>query len=240
MTNDSEEKPATATNATWATAILIAGLLGWLGYSFPPKTWRIPDSMANIGPLSPPAEQAKLAAKEYENLWKNTLLKFGLAGAGIGLVGIFVNRGSNWGSTIVTLLCGAVAGLAAGSLGLMLRRHLDLDHPLPLISAEMRPLVADSAVFALVSVLLLVPVAVFIAMRPDKSERHKAAPSILAGVLTGLLVPVSGAFLFPEANLSRYPLDQLVVTAFWFAALALFTVLLFVFSSPKKPKTQVV
>lgn len=74
----------------WIVAILATGIIAWLGFSFPPKVWRIPDELANVGALSPKADQDKLAVVNNENMWSNTLLKFGLAGSALGLIGFFL------------------------------------------------------------------------------------------------------------------------------------------------------
>ncbi len=104
----------------WAITLIVASLLSWFAYTHPPKTWRVPDSMANIGPLSPAPEQAKLAANQNSNLWNNTLLKFSLAGLGMGVCGfvLFSNRlGTHLPAALWTLISGMLAGLAAGAWG---------------------------------------------------------------------------------------------------------------------------
>ena len=33
----------------WIVAILSTGMIAWLAFTFPPKVWRIPDELANVG-----------------------------------------------------------------------------------------------------------------------------------------------------------------------------------------------
>jgi hypothetical protein len=224
----------------WSLAILVAGVVGWLAYSYPPMAWRVPDSMLHIGALSPASEQAKLKAVENANLWKNTLMKFSMAGLGLGVVGIILNArnfGRRWPAALGTLISGAVSGALAGTLGLLLRQYLDLDHPLPLVSADMRPLLADGLVFSLISILLLVPVSVLLLFQPLKSDRHKAFAVPLAGVLTGLLVPIAGAMLLSGyTNTSFFPPTGVGLTVLWFAAMAIFAVLVVAYHGHKPNK----
>lgn len=216
----------------WIVAILATGIIAWLGFSFPPKVWRIPDELANVGALSPKADQDKLAVVNNENMWKNTMLKFGLAGSALGLIGFFLlgDARNGMGAAVTSLICGVIAGLAAGALGLLTRRYLDLDHPIPMISEQARPLFCDMVVFAILSVILLIPISFQLLFQASSSERGKAYSLPAAGILTGLLVPVSGAMVLPGyTNTSQFPPAPAGLTAIWFAVLAVLTLILVVF-----------
>ncbi len=216
----------------WIVAILATGIIAWLGFSFPPKVWRIPDELASVGALSPKADQDKLAVVNNENMWKNTLLKFGLAGSALGLIGFFLlgDARNGIGAAVTSLICGVIVGLAAGAIGLLSRRYLDLDHPIPMISEQARPLFCDMVVFAILSVILLIPISIQLLFQASSSERGKAYSLPAAGILTGILVPVSGAMVLPGyTNTSVFPPAPAGLTAIWFAVLALLTSILVVF-----------
>ena len=216
----------------WIVAILATSIIAWLGFSFPPKVWRVPDELANVGALSPKADQDKLAVVNNENMWMNTTLKFGLAGSAFGLIGFFLlgDARNGIGAAVTSLICGVIAGLAAGAIGLFSRRYLDLDHPIPMISEQARPLFCDMVVFAMLSVILLIPISIQLLFQASSSERGKAYSLPAAGILTGILVPVSGAMVLPgHTNTSQFPPAPAGLTAIWFAALAVLTLILVVF-----------
>lgn len=230
----------------WTLAILLAGLAGWLAYTYPPMQWRINDPvLLNIGALSPASEQAKLKAVEDANQWKNTLLMFSMAGLGIGLVGLILNArnlGQRWPAAVTTLLSGVIGGALAGALGLLFRRYLDHDHPLPFVSAQMRPLFADGLVFALISILLLLPVSVLLLFQPLKSDRHKAFAVPMAGVLTGLFVPMASALLLSGyTSTNTFPPVGIDLTLMWFACMAILTAFIVAYHGhrPDKASTSV-
>lgn len=227
---------------TWAIALGVASLFAWIGYNYPPIHWRIPDDMTHIGALSPPEDQARLRAVEEANRWKNTLLKFSLAGAGIGLAGALLYASSiakNVKPVVATFISGLLAGAAAGAIGLVVRIYLDKDHPLPLVSDEMRPLFADSVVFCIASIVLLVPVSVLLMMHrsPDLRQKAKAVP--LAGLLTGMLVPMSAAMvLSAHSSTSFYPPRGGDLTFIWFVVLGAVTLLLLSMADRKNRSAQ--
>jgi len=219
-------------------AIGLACVLAWSGYSFPPKTWRIPDDMSNIGALSPKADQDRLAVTVNSNLWSNTLLKFSLAGLGLGTAGLIFairNFRKHGVMAVVTLLSGLAGGAAAGSIGLIVRKFLDLEYPLPFVSDASRPLVCDSAVFVIISTLLLIPIFVLLFFHGTGKDRNRAFSIPLAGMFTGLLVAFLGATILPSAtNTSFYPPAGHDLTLVWFGTLALVTLVLCVFRGSKQ------
>lgn len=224
-------------NGHLSAAILVASLLGWLGYSYPPVAWHVPDSMLHIGALSSASDQAKLAAVEKANLWKNTILKFTLAGLGIGLCGLVLHAralGHRWLTGLLTLVSGPLSGAMAGVIGLMIRQYLDRDYPIPLINDASRPLFADIVVFSVISAFLMAPIAVLLLCQPVKTDRHKAFAVLLAGVLTGLVVPLLGALMLSGyTNTSIFPPAGTGLTAIWFATMALITLVFVVFMGSK-------
>ena len=40
-------------NTRWLLAISMVGLLAWLGFTYPPKHWGIPDELAGVSAMSP-------------------------------------------------------------------------------------------------------------------------------------------------------------------------------------------
>ncbi len=216
----------------WIVAIVATGIIAWLGFSFPPKVWRIPDELANVGALSPKADQEKLAVVNNENMWNNTLLKFSLAGSAFGLIGFFLigSARNGIGAAVTSLICGVIAGLAAGAIGLLTRRYLDLDHPIPMISDEARPLFCDMVVFAILSIVLLIPISAQLLFQSNSFDRGRAFSLPLAGILTGLIVPVTSAMILPGyTNTSQFPPAPADLTAVWFAVLTVLTLILVVY-----------
>ena len=227
----------TISRGRWIVATLAIGIIAWLAFTYPPRVWRVPDELNHIGALSPKEDQDKLALVNNSNMWKNTLLKFGLAGSVFGLIGFFMpgdSRGGR-GAAVVTLASGVISGLTAGVLGLLTRRSLDADNPIPLISSEARPLFCDIVVFTILSVVLLIPYAIQILFNASRNERSKSFSVLLAGLLTGIVVPVICAFIWVE-NTSVFPPEPAGLTALWLGTLSVFALIMIVFTG-KRTKT---
>jgi hypothetical protein len=229
---------ASVNNTRWVLAISMVGLLAWLGFTYPPKHWSIPDELASVGALSPKKDIDKLNAVMDANAWKNSLMKFGVAGSLIGLVGFFL-LGKSCGtisSGIAALVAGVLFGLAAGAVGLVTRRYLNLDHPIPLISQESRPLVCDVIVFSIVSILLVMPIFLWLILHREPTVRMKAFSIPLAGLLAGIAVPVVGAILLSgHTNTSSFPSNSVGLNLLWFACLSIFLIVVFSGHKRKDP-----
>lgn len=229
--------------ARWVLGIVVALSIAWLGYSFPPAAWRIPDDMLHIGALSPPDDLARLKAVENHNLWMNTLVKFTLAGAGIGLAGFFLTGrrdGRYLPVALATLATGVVAGCLSGVLGLLFRQYLDTVHPLPLVSDENRSLVIDTLVFIVNCTLLVLPLALLLRLQPDRESKQRSGSILLAGFLAGAIVPfmtaLTSTLFTTQTSTSVYPPRGAELTVMWFGAMAVIPILFIVFSKPKTPK----
>ena len=172
------------------------------------------------------------------NVWKNSLMKFGVAGSLIGLVGFFLlgKSGGTIGSGIVALVAGVLFGLAAGAVGLVTRRYLDLEYPIPLISQESRPLLCDMIVFSIVNILLVMPIFLWLILHREPTVRRRAFSVPLAGLLAGIAVPVVGAVLLPgHTNTSFFPSNSVGLNVIWFACLSVFVIVVFSGHKRKAP-----
>ena len=236
---DSAASPnAFVSNTRWVLAISMVGLMAWLGFTYPPKHWRIPDELADVSAMSPKEELAKLYAVMNVNVWKNSLMKFGVAGSLIGLVGFFLlgKSGGTIGSGLVALVAGVLFGLAAGAVGLVTRRYLDLEYPIPLISQESRPLLCDMIVFSIVNILLVMPIFLWLILHREPTVRRRAFSVPLAGLLAGIAVPVVGAVLLPgHTNTSFFPSNSVGLNVIWFACLSVFVIVVFSGHKRKAP-----
>lgn len=216
--------------------IIIAMVLGWVGYTYPPVRWDVPDEMKDINAMSPPADQARRAEMEHVNLWKNTLVKFGLAGLGIGIGGLIWELAmKRLGPAIVVLFSGMVFGTIGGALGLMVRKYLDLDYPIVLISQESRPLFADIVVFTIINTFLIMPFFILLRQHPAQRAKGKANGMLVAGLLAGLITPIAASMMISLGSTSQFPPFDRMITAIWFSAIALSAIMIFCISG-SKPK----
>jgi uncharacterized membrane protein YeaQ/YmgE (transglycosylase-associated protein family) len=217
-----------------AVAIIVGCIFGWLAYSYPPKTWRIPEELAHVNAMSSAADLAKLAIVEKSNLWNNSMLKFTMAGLGVALSAFVLNGARNIGGSLSTIFAGAVGGLLAGVVGLVVRQYLDREYPIPLIPQSSRPLFCDTVVFCIISLFLIAPVALLMKTQRNPNDQKRASSVLFGGILTGLLVPFVGALVLPaSASTSQYPPVGVGLTVLWFVSLAILTVALAVFREAK-------
>jgi len=243
QTNPANYASSSSMQIWLSCTILLACLLAGLTYSFPPLFWKIPDDMADINAMSPPADQAKLAVVVKANLWKNTMLKFTMAGLGIGLGMLtLVIMPSKFGIakaspiTPAVVLVGAIGGLLTGVIGLVVRQYLDLDNPIPFVSDSSRPLFCDSVVFSIISILLLLPISFALKLQSSEKLKQLGSTIPLGGLLTGLLVPFAGAMVLPMyASTSVYPPAGTELLVLWFTSLAVLTIAFCWFRPSKRP-----
>ena len=172
---------------------------------------------------SPPALQ-KAAAENSEKLyWQNGLIKLGFVGLCFGAAALCApctSAGRRLVIVTVGLLSGLGCGLLAFALGTYLRRYFNTDVPLPLVNADTRLLVTDSAVYMLTSSLMVVPMSLVMLLSNAKSRVSKAVSILLAGVVAGLVVPSCASVIAPSAQTNAFPPVGPVLTMIWLATLA--------------------
>ncbi len=241
------ENASSSSVRVWLSAtVLLCCILAGLMFSYPPISWKIPDDMANINAMSPPDDQARLAVVVKANLWKNTMMKFTMAGLGIGLgmltLALMPRRFGIEKSSPITsavVVIGPVCGFLAGVIGLVVRQYLDLDNPIPLISDASRPLFCDSIVFSIISILLVLPITIVLKLQSNLTSKQLGSAMPVGGLLTGLLVQFAGAMVLPMyASTSVYPPAGRELIILWFASLALLTIALCWFRPSKRSVTS--
>ncbi|RMF38346.1 MAG: hypothetical protein D6753_15940 [Planctomycetota bacterium] len=233
--SESDATVRAASLQQWWMAIAIAGAISWALYSFPAYTWRVPDRLSDVSAMSPQAEQDELAAVELANLWKNTLFRFTFAGLGWGTIGFCLlgrRATKHWTTALGPLIVGIICGALAGVVGLQVRQYFNLGHPIPLISDENRPLVADSLVMAVTSAILLLPVSFVIGFQSATRRVGAVWAPPLAGVLTGFVAPLVIGIAFAAENTSIFPPQSLTITIVWYALTVTFAGILVTRSTP--------
>lgn len=128
-------------------------------------------------------------------------------------------------------------------LGTFLRRYFDSDVPLPMVDESTRLLVTDMGVYMLTSVMLVLPISLAVLVWGGKQRGQKAVSILLAGVVTGFVVPVTVSVVSHTAQTNVFPPTGLVLTTIWLAVLAVlvfaFTTLTGTRRSKAKPGSQV-
>jgi hypothetical protein len=236
--NDQGNNSSTKVSA-FAFAMVIAIVAGVLAYSYPPMVWKIPDDLINVGPLSSAKDQARLAEVTESNLWRNTLMKFSMAGLGIGTCGLVLHLSQiakRIPVILVVLIVGLLSGFLAGAVGLYVRKFLNTDPAIPLLPESSRGLFSDIAVFLVLNVLLIVPVLVLLRLQKDSLDRTRGNAMLLAGLLSALLTTMVGAMMV-HVSTSEFPPFNMFFIIAWFAAIGLSAILIFTFTG-HKPKVS--
>jgi hypothetical protein len=226
----------TVSRSMLPVAIIVSSLLGCMGFWFGHRIeWTVPDSLAHVNAMSSTEELELLAATERSNLWNNSWMKYTLAGIGFG-VGLFL-LGASRGPTagIIGLILGPAFGWLAGVLGLMGWKWLDAGQVIPFIGEGVQPLVADSLLFAFVSIVMSLPFLILLQVFGDSELRQKAAAIPLAGLLTGLLVPFVGTLVLPTyASTGIFPFEAGSVSLLWFISLGALLLAMTTFTKSKE------
>jgi hypothetical protein len=237
---DRSTDPVAVRKSQLAFAVVVAGVLGWLAYTWAPTVWTLSEELQNFGPLPSVSEQDQVHAAEHLNLWKNSSLRFALTGLAIAASSL-VFYGSRIGRHLpaiaTVLICGLAFGAIAGGVGLPIRNYLDRN-PIPVVSEEARPLFADGLMFALLSVHLLLPIAILLWLQPARTDRQRGWAVPFAGLLTGILLPVASALMLSSyVKTDDYPPGRTELTVLWFTMMTLMTLLVVTSTGARKRST---
>lgn len=235
-----DRTPASFTAGRLAVALTVAGLLGWAILSFTPKLFTIPESLRSVQPNSPPAEQAKLAAKEAEIRLGNGLTHFLVLGLAFGLVPLILGQGAR---AELAAAAGIATGLAGGAaaylIGARLRDLIDSGYAFPQfggLGGDLgESIQGDVLVFGLVGLCLSLPLVVAMLMFGGKNSGERACMAPVAGLMAGLLFPALASFLVPSESTQKFPIQHAGLLALW---LAIQVLLSFLFISAIGDKKQ--
>ena len=237
---DSTVPPSFATGP-WIVAIVLSFGLGLVAYKYSPDVSDLPERLQNVPTMSPQSVLDEIRDVERANLWNETTLRFALVGTAIGLCGLILHLrelGRSVIQVVVPLISGGIFGALAGMAALGTREYFDTATTIPLVSEEMRAIFGDIVVFAAASLLLTLPIAVLLGLQRTKAARKKAPVVPLAGVLTGVIIPIAAVgVLSSHTKTDVFPPFNLELIILWFVTLAALTVLFVVFSGDRKPRT---
>ncbi|GIX00308.1 MAG: hypothetical protein KatS3mg111_3640 [Pirellulaceae bacterium] len=224
----------------WLLSLAIGGVCSWLLYCFPVYTWRVPDRLADVSPMSPQELQDELAEVERSNLWKNATVRYLLAGLGWGVAGVILFRrqaARRLTAILLALAVGVIGGAAAGAIGLAVRQFINSGGLLPLLNLDGRSLVADGMVQALVTVLVLSPIILLASIAPPAGRVRAPWAPIIAGLLVGFITPLFVGLAFSRINTGRYPQDSIIYIAIWDALIVILTGLFIARATPPTSAT---
>ncbi len=208
----------------WCVGFVVATSAAWVLLNYPPMEFDLPKELQGVDMYSPPKIQAAEKAQSAVLYWKNNLIKFGFVGLCFGAVPLLAGVGAKQRRRWVAACLGSVLGIACGLLvvvaGTYLRRYFDSGGFVPLVTASARPLVADLAIFMSASVLLTLPISLAMLVSGGKHRGQKAVSILLAGAVTGLVVPLMASILFPASQTNQFPPNGLALTATWLTVLS--------------------
>ena len=231
----------------WGVCLLVAAAAAWVMLNYTPVQFDTPEELLSVDIYSPPELQTAAAEKSVELYWKNSLTKLGLVGLCLGAVALLAAASADlrrrWVPVVLGLVSGVACGLLTVVLGTFLRRYFDSDVPLPMVDESTRLLVTDMGVYMLTSVMLVLPISLAVLVWGGKQRGQKAVSILLAGVVTGFVVPVTVSVVSHTAQTNVFPPTGLVLTTIWLAVLAVlvfaFTTLTGTRRSKAKPGSQV-
>ena len=208
----------------WGLCLAVAAAAAWALLNFSPIQFELPMELISVNIYSPPELQEAAAEQMKVVQWQSTLTRLGFVGLCLGGVALLAalgrGAGRDWVRGVVVALVGLACGVLAGQLGILLRRHLNTDVPIPLVSENSRLLVTEIGVLMLASVVLAVPVSLAVMLGSRTHRVQKAVAILLAGVVAGLLVPLAVYLVIPSAQTCVFPPQGLGPTAIWLAVLA--------------------
>ncbi len=222
-------RPLQANGLRWGVALFVASGLSWavlyllhIPFSYPPE-------LIGVDNFSPPAKQEALAAKNHEILQKTSLIKFGLVGLFFGTVPLLV---ANWPLDRreqrfagVGIVAGVGSGLLAAFVALALRLSMNEGGSLARFGEGDQMLLGDTLMYVSLSVLLMAPIALALAVRGDSATRHQAGALLLAGLAGGGAVPIVSSFLLPAEQTSLFPPEGSSLIILWLVLVSGFALL---------------
>jgi hypothetical protein len=229
-----------ANGLRWGLAFVIASALSWsvlyllhIPFSYPPE-------LLGVDNFSPPAKQEALAAKNYEILQKTSLIKFALVGLFFGMVPLMV---ANWPLdrreqrfAAVGILAGVGSGLLAAFVALALRLSMNEGGSLARFGEGDQMLVGDSLMFVSLSLLLMAPISLALAVRGDSASRQQAGALLLAGLAGGGVVPIVSSFVLPAEQTNLFPPEGGSLIILWFLLVSGLALLFRKLGKPKESR----
>lgn len=216
--------PLRLTPWRWGASLLVAAVAAWAALNFNPIHFDFPPELYGVDQYHPIEMQREAAAKEVELYWKNSLAELGLAGLCFGAVTLLSPPRVDFRRRLIlgtaALAFGIACGLLATALGTAVRGYFDSGAGLTMLDENNRKMMADIVVYALTSVLLVLPVAPAVLASGERQKGQKVLAVPLAGVATGLLLPLIASFMLPAAPTHTFPPEGLGLTALWLALLA--------------------
>ncbi len=207
----------------WGVGFVIAASAAWVLLNYTPIEFDLPKELQGVDMYSPPKVQAAEKTQSAVLYWKNNFIKLGLVGLCFGAVPFLAAVGTGrrrWVAGGVGLVVGVTCGLLVVVVGTYLRRRFDSGGYLPFVGNDTRALVADAGIFMSASVLLTLPIALAVLVGGGKQSGQKAISILLAGAVTGLVVPLVASILFPASQTNQFPPNGLALTATWLAVLS--------------------
>lgn len=224
----------------WLLALLVSAALAVAAMNYAPQPYIIPERLANLGLNTPPEVQRESEEVLLQVLWRNSLIAFGLAGACLALPSVLMVHWQKTGWAVLAVIgsiaAGAVCGMLAVVLAFALREQFSPGGWLASLAADDQAMLPDLILWVVMSVFLAFPVALALLVAGESLFSQKVTAVPLAGLLTGLLMPIGVSLLLPAAKTSDVPPQGLLVTGGWMAVLAIFLFLLTTFTGSKRSK----
>lgn len=242
-TADASVPSATATSRSpwlWPLALFVAASLAVIAMNYTPRPYAIAQKWLDVGPTSSMELQREAVVQIRYVHWQNSLVAFAVAGACLGLASLFMVRWQNTGRAVLSVIgcvaVGGVCGILAIVVGFALSEQFMTGGFLSSLAADEESMVPDLLIWMAMSVLLALPagLALLLAGEPLFSQKVVAVP--LAGVLTGLLLPIIVSLVLPAEKTSIVPPQGLLVTSMWMGTLAIFLLLFTTFTGSRAAK----
>ena len=203
----------------WPLGVFIAAALAWTFVNFPPIRAQTPEHLQLVDMYSPAELQKEAEIVGRSVVWQNTMLRLGLAGFLLGTVSALFAPMQNKLGWIIGLAIGIIGGVACGLLGaqiaISLRGYFAGGGTIPLMND---PMIKDTLLFAVVSFVLCLPVAIGYFAR-DPRAVQKSVSIVAGGMFAGILIPFVGGLLLPAANSADFP-PGLAISALWLGLIA--------------------
>lgn len=246
MSTEMPDQPTSATSSSmaasssslmWSVGMVLAAIISFLVLQFFPWQFSIPQEMLDEVEGNPMALTALESKMAPELEWNNGLLRLSIVGAIFGFVPMVLggrrNAGSRIAFSLIAMLIGGLFGAAslfltdALATGVSESNWARTDDGSPTMIVEMLKI-------GVLSTLILLPACGGLLLSSVENSGQKALAVPVAGVLTGLALPLVATLAFPELRLEQIPPATITLTAMWLGLMSIFGILLPKLTGDKK------
>jgi hypothetical protein len=220
-----------------AIGLGLAAIIGWCCLQFIPEFYALPERLTAGSVSNSPTLQAEASALNAVNERKNAMVSLGFVAAAFGVLPLVCCLNGLTRRVAIGLPVGVATGIGCGVIAALAAFAIrDLWTADAAELPDLQPsMYADISIVAVQSLFVAAPASLVFLLSKTTQKIQKSVSVVLAGLVTGLLLPVVGSIVFPRVKNDTIPPQDTLLSLTWLIALA---VLIFLFTTMTNEKKR--